>query len=248
VTAVLCVIPARYASQRFPGKPLVQIGGRPMIQRVYEAASRSGVFGEVIVATDDARISDAVRAFGGKVEMTGAQPSGTHRVAEVAERHPQFDVVANVQGDQPFLTASILAALVEPYRRGFGGDMTTVASPLSASDRTDPNSVKVACDARMRALYFTRANIPHYRTAGNAPVYKHLGLYAFSRQRLLDFVELPETPLERCESLEQLRALEHGYTIGVTLVSESPPEINGPADMEAARAWISSQERGTEQT
>ena len=157
---ILAVIPARYSSQRFPGKPLVQIGDRPMVQWVYEAAKSCPAFSEVVVATDDARIADCVEKFGGKVEMTSPDhPAGTDRVAEVAQRYPEMGAVANVQGDQPFVTAPMLTQLVAPYQAGEMPDMTTLATPLEAeTGYTNPNVVKVICDQQDNALYFSRSH------------------------------------------------------------------------------------------
>ncbi|MEO0757649.1 MAG: 3-deoxy-manno-octulosonate cytidylyltransferase [Cyanobacteria bacterium J06648_16] len=238
---ILAVIPARYASQRFPGKPLVKLDHRPMVQWVYEAARTCPAFSQVIVATEDERIAEAVQAFGGVVELTSADhASGTDRVAEVAERHPDADVVVNVQGDQPFVTARMLEQLVAPYQTGQTPppEMTTLACPLTEADYPDPNAVKVICDRNQRALYFSRSPIPYYRQPGPAPVYHHLGLYAFRRDFLARYAELPPTPLEACEGLEQLRVLENGYSIVVCQTEKKVLEINTPADLTAAQAHI----------
>lgn len=236
---ILAVIPARFQSSRFPGKPLALIGGKTMIQWIYEAATSEPVFDHVLVATDHQGIYDAVQGFGGAVEMTRSDhPTGTDRVAEVAARHPQFDVVANVQGDQPFVTAAMLRALVQPFREGQAVVMSTLACPLAAEAVNDPNSVKVVCDRKMRALYFSRASIPYYRERHPAPVYHHLGLYAFQRDFLPVYAGLTPTPLERCEQLEQLRALENGYAIQVGLTERPVLEVNTPEDLERANAQL----------
>jgi len=234
---ILAVIPARYASQRFPGKPLIKIGDRPMVQRVYEAALGCPEFAKVVVATDDVRIADCVRQFGGAVEMThSGHETGTDRVAEVAERHPEMEVVVNVQGDQPFVTPAMLSQLVSPYLQGERPPMTTLACPLEfESGYADPNTVKVLCDQAGDALYFSRSPIPYLRTPGKSlPVYHHLGLYAFERQFLAQYAELSATPLEQCEGLEQLRVLEHGFKIRVCLTEQAVLEINTPEDLENA--------------
>ncbi|MGG6269253.1 3-deoxy-manno-octulosonate cytidylyltransferase [Leptolyngbya sp. AN03gr2] len=240
---ILAVIPARYDSVRFPGKPLVQIGDRPMIQRVYEAAKRCTVFDQVVVATDSEKIADCVRAFGGVVEMTSSEHlTGTDRVAEVAERYPDVDVVVNVQGDQPFATPEMLTELVVPYLEGEQPEMTTLACPLNVkTGHSDPNSVKVLCDLKGRALYFSRAPIPYFRTAGVAPVFHHLGLYAFRRDFLANYAQLTPTPLEQCEGLEQLRVLEHGFEIRVCHTHQAILEINTPEDLELAQLSIAAQ-------
>jgi 3-deoxy-manno-octulosonate cytidylyltransferase (CMP-KDO synthetase) len=237
---ILAVIPARYASQRFPGKPLAMIGERPMVQWVYEAAKRTPVFSNVVVATDNESIAACVRGFGGAVEMTRSDhATGTDRVAEVAQRYAEMQVVVNVQGDQPFVTPDMLTRLVAPYVEGASPEMTTLACPLDpATGYTDPNVVKVVCDRHGRALYFSRAPIPYYRQAGPAPVFHHLGLYAFRRDFLLHYAQLAPTPLEHAEALEQLRVLEHGYTIVVCQTPTSVLEINTPEELVQAQSLV----------
>lgn len=238
---ILAAIPARYGAQRFPGKPLADLDGRTVVEWVYRAAESCEAFDHVVVATDDERIADTVRGFGGEVEMTRADhASGTDRVAEVAERHPEADVVVNVQGDQPFATAEMLTDLVRPYLAGERPAMTTLAVPLTdPAARDDPNTVKVVCDVRGDALYFSRSTIPYARE-GEAPLLHHLGLYAFTRETVLAFPGLTPTPLEALEGLEQLRALEHGIGIRVCRTAKSVLEINTPEDLEQARARLAS--------
>lgn len=238
---LLAVIPARYDSSRFPGKPLVMIGDRPMVQCVYEAAQACSVFSKVVVATDSEKVADCVRGFGGTVEMTRSDhETGTDRVAEVAERYPDMGAIANVQGDQPFVTTEMLLQLVEPYLAGKNPDMTTLACPIdSDSAYADPNTVKVLCDRSHQALYFSRAPIPYYRHQNPAPVYHHLGLYAFRRDFLACYSQLEPTPLEQCEALEQLRVLEHGYRIVVCPTATSILEINTPEDLVKAQSTLS---------
>jgi 3-deoxy-manno-octulosonate cytidylyltransferase (CMP-KDO synthetase) len=234
---ILAVIPARYASQRFPGKPLVKISDKPMVQWVYEAAQRCPEFTKVVVATDDQRIADCVQQFGGAIEMTSANhETGTDRVAEVADRYPEMSVVVNVQGDQPFVTPTMLSQLVSPYLKGESPAMTTLACPLDFdTGYTDFNVVKVLCDRQSNALYFSRSPIPYFRHAGeNVPVYYHLGLYAFDRNFLRKYAQLTPTPLEHCEGLEQLRVLEHGFSIRVCLTEQAVMEINTPTDLAKA--------------
>jgi len=235
----LGVIPARYASTRFPGKPLADLEGRPIVQWVHDAAAGAGVFDEVVVATDDDRIARCVESFGGVVELTGdGHETGTDRVAEVAARHVDADVVANVQGDQPFVTADMLAALLAPYVAGRRPDMTTLGCPLGDEQVDDPNAVKVLVDQQQRALYFSRAAVPYTRTKVRTPTLHHLGLYAFTAEFLACYHTLAPTPYERCEGLEQLRVLEHGFAIEVAQVDRSVIEVNTPADLEAARAHV----------
>lgn len=236
---LLAVIPARFASSRFPGKPLARLGGRPLIQWVHEAATATGLFRDVVVGTDHYGIAETVRSFGGTVMMTHPDhPSGTDRVAEVARRWSDVDVIVNVQGDQPFVTAAALEALVRPYQQGETPEMATVACPLPPSAQADPNCVKVLLDQRGFGLYFSRAAIPYFRTAGPVPVHHHLGLYAFRRDFLQTFPNLPQTPLERAEQLEQLRALEHGHRIRVSLIDTGIIEVNTPEDLAKAEAWL----------
>lgn len=238
----LAVIPARYSSQRLPAKPLANIAGRPLIQRVYEATNSTSVFDQVLVATDHEQIAAVVREFGGDVELSRTDhPSGTDRVAEVAQRHSDADVVVNVQGDQPFVSAEILEGLVAPFRRGESVDMTTPACPLEPPlDPNDPNVVKVVCDKDDRALYFSRSPIPHPRQ-GVATYRHHLGLYAFKREALLRFASLPPSQLELTEGLEQLRAVENGFMIKVTRASHAIFEVNTPEDVARAEELIGQQ-------
>ena len=245
---MLAVIPSRYPSQRLPGKPLADIAGKPLVQWVYEATKNAGIFQHVVVATDDARIHDAVHGFGGVAMMTSDQhETGTDRVAEVASRFPDADVVVNVQGDQPFISSGILRALVEPYQMDKSIPMTTIACPLPQEGYADPNCVKVACDRRGNAMFFTRAPIPVFRKTLSVPVYQHIGLYAFSRPFLETYSSLQSTPLEQAEQLEQLRVLENGYRIQLTLTDSHIPEVNTPEDLETARVLMAARIKATAQ-
>ena len=240
---VLAVVPVRMASSRFPGKPLADLGGRPIVQWVWEAASRCPDFDRVVVATADEEIADTVRGFGGEVELTRPDhPTGSDRAAEVAARHPGASVVVNVQGDQPFAATEMLSALVEPFRSGEPPAISTLACPLSdPRDHADPNVVKVVRDLAGNALYFSRSPIPHAGgEEGAVSALHHLGLYAFDREALLEFPRLDPTPLERRERLEQLRALEHGLRIQVALTERPALEINTPEDLDAARELVRS--------
>ena len=212
----LCVIPARYASTRLPGKPLADICGKPMICRVLERASRAQKPEKVIVATDDERIYDAVRAEGGEAILTRADhPTGTDRLAEVAEAYPEVDLIVNVQGDEPLIEPSVIDDLIAPFEVDENLPMATVMTRMDdAAEQLNPNNVKVIVDKLGYALYFSRSLVPYPRAAAS-PVYKHIGIYAYRRDFLLRYARLEPTPLERAESLEQLRALENGYGIRV---------------------------------
>ena len=212
----LCVIPARYASTRLPGKPLADICGKPMICRVLERASRAQKPEKVIVATDDQRIYDAVRAEGSEAILTRADhPTGTDRLAEVAEAYPEVDLIVNVQGDEPLIEPSVIDDLIAPFEMDENLPMATVMTRMGdAAEQLNPNNVKVIVDKLGYALYFSRSLVPYPRAAAG-PVYKHIGIYAYRRDFLLRYARLEPTPLERAESLEQLRALENGYGIRV---------------------------------
>jgi len=240
-TRTLGVIPVRMDATRLPGKPLLRLDGRTIVQWVYDAAVESAVFDEVVVATPDDDIADAVRGFGGTVVLTGRHhATGTDRVAEVALARPNVDVVANVQGDQPFVTTAMLRALIESFTATPDQHMATLGAPLDLEQGLhDPNTVKVVVDQRSIALYFSRAPIPSLRSPrAEVPVFHHLGIYAFRRDYLLHFATLPPTPLEQCENLEQLRALEHGARIRVCPVAAPTIEINTLEDLECAEHFV----------
>ena len=211
------IIPARYGSSRFPGKPLAEIGGRTMIHRVYERACRATRLEEVIVATDDPRIYDTVLNFGGDAIMTRPDhPTGTDRLAEVAQRLPGIAIIVNIQGDEPLVDPVAIDCVVEALEGDPSAQMSSVMTPLADSATAqDPNVVKVVTDLTGYALYFSRAPIPLPRDAGDGPGpwKRHIGLYAYRRDFLLKLTLLPCTSLEKIEKLEQLRALEHGYRI-----------------------------------
>ena len=213
----ICVIPARYSSTRLPGKPLKDICGKPMICRVWERASRAKSVAEVIVATDDERILQAVENNSGRAIMTRADhKTGTDRLAEVAEKFPDVDVIVNVQGDEPLIEPSLIDELIAEFIADEDLKMATVATELTDADEmNNPNNVKVVLDRYNDALYFSRSLIPYPRNAGNAKVFKHIGIYAYRRDFLIDYAKMEPTPLEKSESLEQLRALENGFKIRV---------------------------------
>jgi len=243
---VLGVIPARYPSSRFEGKPLARLAGRPMIQHVYERAKQSALLSELVVATDDQRIFDAVTAFGGDCVMTSPDhPSGTDRVAEVA-RARESDIVVNIQGDEPFLSPTTLDEIVAPFATDATLPMSTARRRITDRETLeDPNVVKVVVDRRGDALYFSRSIIPHPRRAEPYAAWEHIGLYAYRRGFLLDLAKLEPTELERTEALEQLRVLEHGFRIRVVETeSHIGLSVDTPADLERAERFIRSNSPG----
>jgi 3-deoxy-manno-octulosonate cytidylyltransferase (CMP-KDO synthetase) len=236
---ILCVIPSRISSTRLPRKPLLPIQGKPMIQWVYENASRCTLLSDVVVATDSEEIAAVIKHIGGKYLLTDPHlPTGSDRVAAVAEHYPHADVIINLQGDEPFIQPHMLETLVAPYLAGETPDMTTLAYPLDMAKFNDPGTVKVITDIHGNALYFSRSPIPYFRVPNIAPVYNHMGLYAFRRDFLLQYTKLPQTPLEKTEALEQLRALEHGYKIRVCLTESNTLEINTQEEYERAQEFI----------
>ena len=211
---ILCVIPARYASTRLPGKPLADIVGKPMIQHVYERSAQATIPQEVVVATDDEKVFQAVQQFGGKVVMTSSEhQTGTDRLAEVASKYAEVDVIINVQGDEPLIDPKVIDELAREFLNDTALQMASVMSIMDTEDYQNPNAVKVVTDLNNNALYFSRSLLPYPRVAGKANVYKHIGIYAYKKDFLLKFAKLEPTPLEQSESLEQLRALENGYKI-----------------------------------
>jgi 3-deoxy-manno-octulosonate cytidylyltransferase (CMP-KDO synthetase) len=219
---VIVVIPSRYASTRLPGKPLLPLAGKPMVQHVYERAKRAQTVHRVIVATDDQRIMDAVTAFGGEARMTRSDHrTGTERIAEVAAHEPG-DVFVNVQGDEPLIDPVAIDTAVGALLEEPQAQISTVATPIRhAGDIMDPNVVKTVLDFDGNALYFSRAPIPWIRDTQqkvHVKYWKHLGLYVFQREALLEFPTLPQGELERIEQLEQLRWLENGWKIRVAEV------------------------------
>jgi 3-deoxy-manno-octulosonate cytidylyltransferase (CMP-KDO synthetase) len=243
----LAVIPARWASSRFPGKPLALLAGIPLVQHVVEAAQNSRAFERVMVATDDERVADAVARFGGNVERTSsAHSSGTDRVAEVVARLPEGapDVVVNLQGDEPLLEAETLRALVNAFQDDQVA-MATVVRPLTdEEERRSPHVVKVVLDTRQDALYFSRADIPFARDGKQVAGFAHVGLYGYRRSTLLHLAQLPPGTLEQTESLEQLRALEHGIRIRCVRTELSSIGVDTPEDLVRAETALAARARG----
>jgi 3-deoxy-manno-octulosonate cytidylyltransferase (CMP-KDO synthetase) len=253
--SVVAIIPARYGSTRLPGKPLADIGGKPMIQHVYESASKARELDRVVVATDDRRVEQAVKGFGGEVVMTSKHhASGTDRLAEVA-RKIRVDWLVNVQGDLPFIRSDTIVRAIRPLRRDRTIPMGTVCTAIYEEEEwRNANIVKVLTDRAGFALYFSRSPIPYLRNGVFGPRgtkslrsnrrvwgYRHLGLYVYRRDFLLKFARLRPTVLEQIESLEQLRALENGYRIYVARVDERGVEVDTPADLKKAQSYLKMQ-------
>jgi 3-deoxy-manno-octulosonate cytidylyltransferase (CMP-KDO synthetase) len=256
----IAVLPSRFQSSRFPGKPLAPIAGRPMIQWAWEAAARAAGVDAVLVATDDDRIAETVAGFGGRVAMTDpALPSGTDRVAAaVAALDESWDLVLNLQGDEPAMHPETIAAVVDLMARHPEWPMGTAACPFASPEEVfNPNMVKVVADDAGRALYFSRSPIPYVR---NSQVFqadfrpwlearqlerfhRHLGIYAYRPEALRDFTRMPPHPLEKLEMLEQLRALGAGWAIGVAFTPHLSLGVDVPADVPAAEALLARQGR-----
>ncbi len=241
---IVAAIPARYGSTRLPGKPLLALAGRPMIEHVYRRVASARGLARIVVLTDDERIARAVEAFGGEAELTPAAcASGTDRIAHAARRWPGTAAVVNVQGDEPLIDPDAVSAVAEHLAAHPEDPMVTLAAPLDldpesaeSAELANPNVVKVVVGLDGRALYFSRSAIPYARHAadgiGAAPPLRHLGIYGYQRAALLRLADLPPSPLERTEGLEQLRALEHGMSIRVLLTGAGLPGVDTREDLE----------------
>ncbi|MEN8181646.1 MAG: 3-deoxy-manno-octulosonate cytidylyltransferase [Myxococcota bacterium] len=237
------IIPARFSSTRFPGKPLAPIAGRPMLQWVFEGAKGSKRLRDVLVATDDERIAEACRGFGAQAILTSSDhPTGTDRLAEVALGLDD-EVIVNIQGDEPLVRGDIVDAAVAALEEDADVSMATVVHAAEPGAADDPHRVKVVLDRRGRALYFSRSRIPARGQADAEPRYwQHVGLYAYRRSFLLEFVKLPPTPAEQAESLEQLRALEHGHPIRAAVVEGwTSFAVDVPGDVARVEAELARQ-------
>ncbi len=248
---ILGIIPARYASSRFPGKPLYPIAGKPLLQHVVERCRQARALNEVIVATDDTRIAEAMTNFC-RVEMTSERhPSGTDRIAEVVERNP-CDAALNIQGDEPLIEPQVIDAVARALA---GSPMSTAATPVrQLTEYDNPNVVKVVVNSAGRALYFSRRTIPFVRDAASRPVaeqlaafpfLKHLGLYGYWRETLLRLVKCPVSPLEAAEKLEQLRALDNGIEIAVVRVLHDSVGVDVPGDAERVEQLLKQELRNS---
>ena len=230
---ILCVIPARYSSTRLPGKPLAQIAGKPMIQHVYERAILAKRPRQVIVATDHQLVYDTVLNFGGQAMLTSTEhPTGTDRLAEVAGHFPDVDLIINVQGDEPLIPPEIIDQLADAFDGHQELQMATLMTEMDESEYNTPSAVKVVTDLQGYALYFSRSLMPFPRNDAGVPIYKHVGIYAYRRDFLLKFAKLGPTPLEQTKSLEQLRALEHGYRIKVLKTNFKSIGVDTMEDLE----------------
>lgn len=228
------IIPARYGSSRLEGKPLLKVCEKPVIQWVYEKAQQAKLADMIIVATDDERIFNAVKAFGGEVEMTSVNHKcGSDRIREVAERHPEIAYIVNLQGDEPLIKPESIDAVARNVQEDDKADISTLIRVLTDEEEiNNPNLVKCVVDNNGYALYFSRSKIPYERNKNVATFYGHLGIYGYKRDALIKMTSLPQTPLEKTESLEQLRAIENGMKIKTSVVDFVPVGIDTAEDLE----------------
>ena len=236
---IACIIPSRYASTRLPGKPLRMIAGQTLIHRVYNRAILAKSPDIVVVATDHRDIAEEVESFGGRVVMTAVNhPTGTDRLAEVAEQLADYDIIVNVQGDEPFIDPDVIDRLAKMLIEHENLDMVTAAAPLKKEEYQDASAVKVVVNQKGEALYFSRALIPYPREGFAMPPLKHIGVYAYRRSFLLTYAKTEQTPLEKTESLEQLRALETGHKIGVIRIETEDIGIDTEEDLKKANEFF----------
>ena len=233
------IIPARYASTRFPGKVLADLAGKPVIRHVYERVVSAERVHRTVVATDDYRVADAVVSFGGEVVMTSPKhTSGTDRIAEAA-RITGGDIIVNVQGDEPLIEPGLIDMVVDRIREDKDIVCSTAASPIRDEKiYSNPNAVKVVTDLRDRALYFSRSPLPYYRDGGFGGAYLHVGIYCFRREFLETYTSLEPSALESAEKLEQLRMLENGYRIGVVFTDTVPKGVDTKEDLDTLRKML----------
>lgn len=234
------IIPARYGSSRLEGKPLLTVAGKPVIQWVYEKAAQAKLADMIIVATDDKRIYDAVAAFGGVAEMTSVNHKcGSDRIREVVDRHPEISYIVNLQGDEPLIEPSAIDEVARSVKEDANADISTLVRVLKDEDEiNNPNLVKCVRDKNGFALYFSRSKIPYERNPISGEFYGHLGIYGYKREALIKMTSLEQTPLEKTESLEQLRALENGMKIKTSVVDFVPVGIDTAQDLEKFKAIV----------
>lgn len=236
---VIGIIPVRFKSKRFPGKPLAIISGKPMVQHVYERAKKSKLLNDLIVATDDKRIFDKVKEFGGKVILTGEYPTGTDRIAEVA-RKINTEIVVNIQGDEPVIDPEIIDDAVFPLIKDKKILVSTLVHKIKdKKELKNPNIVKVVLDKDNFVLYFSRSVIPYYKNIIKI-FYKHIGIYVYRKDFLLKFVNMSQGKLEKAEELEQLRILENGYKIKAILTNYSSIPVDVPKDIKKVEKFLKS--------
>lgn len=241
MTKTAIIIPARYGSSRLEGKPLIEVEGKPIIQWVYEKAQMSKLADMIIVATDDERIFKAVKDFGGTVEMTSVNHKcGSDRIREVVDRHPEISYIVNLQGDEPLIKPESIDDVIKNVKDDDRADISTLIRKLhDSSEIENSNLVKCVKDLNGFALYFSRSKIPYERNSGVADFWGHLGIYGYKRDALKRMTELPQSPLEKTESLEQLRALENGMKIKTSVVDFIPIGIDTADDLEKFKKIIS---------
>lgn len=243
----ICIIPSRYASTRLPGKPLADIDGKPMIQRVYEQAVKAAKVTQVVVAVDNPKVYDTVVSFGGHAVMTREDhANGTDRLAEAIGHFPDMEVVVNVQGDEPLIAPDVIDALCHAFEEDPELSMATVAAPLQPDEYDDPSAVKVIMNRHDEAMYFSRSLIPYPRNSFTEEIhpYKHIGIYAYKRDFLLQYARMEQTPAEKIESLEQLRVLENGYKIKVIKTNHQFIGIDTPEDLVRIREYFAHKHKG----
>lgn len=234
------IIPARYGSSRLEGKPLIVVCGKPIIQWVYEKAQQSKLADIIIVATDDQRIYDAVKSFGGNVEMTSTEHKcGSDRIKEVVMRHPEISYVVNLQGDEPLIKPESIDAVAKNVKEDKLADISTLIRKITPEEAENPNLVKCVVDNLGFAMYFSRSKIPFERNVGKSDFYGHLGIYGYKRDALIRMTELPQSSCEMSESLEQLRALQNGMKIKTSVVDFIPVGIDTIEDLEKFKSIIS---------
>jgi 3-deoxy-manno-octulosonate cytidylyltransferase (CMP-KDO synthetase) len=231
---VLGVIPSRYDSRRFPGKPLIDLDGKSMIRRVYEGVNQSSKIDKLVVATDDQRIADEVKSFGGYVMMTSSDHvSGTERCIEVVKNNEDFDILINIQGDEPLVDVAQIEQLIDAFDEEQVQIATLASKNISSNELSNPNRIKVVTDAQSNALYFSRSVVPHdVKEDGHFSYLKHIGLYAFTKTALNRISSMEPCDIEKAESLEQLRWMFHGEKIKVVNTTVETPNIDVPEDVE----------------
>ena len=243
---IVGIIPARFASSRLMGKPLADIGGKPMIQHTYENCLKSKLLNEVVVAVDDQKIAQVINGFGGKAIMTPKNiQTGSDRIAFAAKSLPDAKIIVNIQGDEPFIKGGMIDQAIEPLLFDLSVNVSTLAKKIeTVQELKSPSVVKVVFDYKNFALYFSRSPIPFVRDAKtnleriiNADIYKHVGLYVFRREALFRFTELEQTDLEKIEKLEQLRMLEHGFKIKIVVTEYENLAVDTPEDLDRARFY-----------